>query len=75
MKNRRWKSYIAPVVITIIITLYLVLYFGILVIILPEIWKYALLIIPLAIVGVLLYVCIERIKEIRGGEEDDLSKY
>ncbi len=75
MKNGRWKSCIAPIVITIIITLYLVLYFGMLVIILPEICKYALLIIPLGIVGILLYVCIERIKEIRGGEEDNLSKY
>ena len=51
------------------------LYLSILVIILPEIWKYALLIILLGIVGILFYVCINRIKEIRGGEEDDLSKY
>jgi hypothetical protein len=31
--------------------------------------------IPLALIGVSVYVLIERIKEIRSGEEDDLSKY
>lgn len=75
MKDSRWKGYIAPVVITIFFAAYLVLYFGVLASLLPGIWKYALFIIPLVLVGVLLYVCIERIKEIRGGEADDLSKY
>jgi hypothetical protein len=31
--------------------------------------------IPLVFVGVCVYVLVERIKEIRSGEEDDLSKY
>jgi hypothetical protein len=32
-------------------------------------------IVPLALIGVSLYVLIQRIKELRSGEEDDLSKY
>lgn len=31
--------------------------------------------IPLIIGGLLLYVTLSRIEEIKGGEEDDLSKY
>jgi hypothetical protein len=39
------------------------------------IWKYALGIIPLLLSVLMVKVCIERIKEIKKGEEDDLSKY
>lgn len=31
--------------------------------------------VPLGLMGVAVYVLIERIQEIRSGEEDDLSKY
>jgi hypothetical protein len=31
--------------------------------------------IPLGLMGVAVYVLVERIQEIRSGEEDDLSKY
>ena len=75
MKNGKRKGYIAPIVITVILLLYFAVYFGILVTVLPKIWKYILLIIPVALAGVSIYVCIERIKEIRGGEEDDLGQY
>ena len=33
------------------------------------------ILLPLAIVGICIYVLVERIKEIKSGEEDDLSKY
>ena len=75
MKNGKRKGYIAPIVITVILLLYFAVYFGILVTVLPKIWKYILLIIPAALAGVSIYVCIERIKEIRSGEEDDLGQY
>ena len=55
--------------------LYYVVYFGILIALLDGIWKWLLGIIPLALSAVMLKVCIERIKEIKKGEEDDLSKY
>ena len=66
---------IAPIVISVIIILYYVVYFGILIALLDGVWKWLLGIIPLALSAVMLKVCIERINEIRKGEEDDLSKY
>ena len=66
---------IAPIVISVIIMLYYVVYFGILIALLYGVWKWLLGIIPLALSTVMLKVCIERIKEIKKGEEDDLSKY
>ena len=66
---------IAPIVISVIIILYYVVYFGILIAVLDGIWKWLLGIIPLAFTAVMLKVCIERINEIKKGEEDDLSKY
>ena len=66
---------IAPIVISVIIILYYVVYFGILIALLDGGWKWLLGIIPLALSAVMLKVCIERINEIKKGEEDDLSKY
>ena len=66
---------IAPIVIAVIIILYYVVYVGILIALLDGVWKWLLGIIPLALSAVMLKVCIERIKEIKKGEEDDLSKY
>ena len=69
------KKLIAPIVVSIIMVLYYVVYFGILIALLYGIWKWLLGIIPLALSAVMLKVCIERINEIKKGEEDDLSKY
>ena len=66
---------IAPIVISVIIILYYVVYFGILIALLYGVWKWLLGIIPLALSAVMIKVCIERINEIKKGEEDDLSKY
>ena len=51
--------------------------FRVLIAILPKDWKYVLFIFPvaLAVIGLLIYVCIDRIKEIMSGEEDGLGKY
>jgi len=75
MKNSN-KKIIAPIIITI----FLVIYFGMFVVMcffiaLPMIMKIIGSMVPLALIGVSIYVLIERIKEIRSGEEDDLSKY
>ena len=69
------KKMTAPIVITIIMILYYVIYFGFLIILLDGIWKYALGIIPIIFSAVMVKVCIERINEIKKGEEDDISKY
>ena len=74
MKSHK-KKMIAPIIITAIFALYHIIYFGFLFSILDGIWKYALGIIPLAFLAVMVYVCIERINEIKKGEEDDISKY
>ena len=70
-----FKKMIAPIVITAILVLYCVLYFCVLFTLLDGIIKYALGIIPLILLVMTVMVCIERIKEIKKGEEDDLSKY
>ena len=69
------KKMTAPIVITIIMTLYYVIYFGFLITLLDGIWKYALGIIPILFSIIMVKVCIERINEIKKGEEDDISKY
>lgn len=70
------KKIFAPIIITIL----LIIYFGIFVITcfyisVPIVWKIIGSLIPLALISVSIYVLMERIKEIRSGEEDDLSKY
>jgi len=66
---------IAPLIITINMILYYITYIGFLISLLDGFWKYALGIIPLVLSGIMVYVCIERINEIKKGEEDDISKY
>ena len=77
MKKENQKRYAVPIIITLILLLYFIVYFGVFIAILPKDWKYVLFIFPvaLAVIGLLIYVCIDRIKEIRSGEEDDLGKY
>lgn len=73
-KNGRKMA--APIIVTVIMIAYYAV-FGVVV------WKLSPsaavcvlgIVIPLALAGVIVGVCIQRIKEIRSGEEDDLSKY
>ena len=74
MNNHGYKM-IAPIVITALTVAYFVLYFSLIIGTVGGIAKVLLGIIPLALSGTMLYVCIERIKEIKKGEEDDISKY
>ena len=74
MKEHK-KKLIAPIIVTVIMVLYYIAYFGFLIALIDGIWKWLLGIIPLAFTVVMLKVCIERINEIKKGEEDDLSKY
>ena len=69
------RKFIAPIVVTILMVAYYVVYFGFLISLLPGVWKYVLGLLPLALSGVMVKVCIERIQEIKKGEEDDLSQY
>jgi hypothetical protein len=74
LKKNKGKM-IAPIIVTVLFVAYFVLYFALLISTLEGVIKYALGIIPLLFMAVILAVCIERIKEIKKGEEDDLSKY
>ena len=69
------KKLVAPIVVTILMIAYYIIYFGFLITLVSGIWKYALGIIPLALSAVMIKVCIERINEIKKGEENDLSQY
>ena len=70
------KKMIAPVIITIVFLLYLLVY---LVMLVREASSEPLVIlmgIPLVLLGIgSVYSLISRIKEIRSGEEDDLDNY
>ena len=74
MKDKK-KQFIAPILVTVLMVLYYVVYFGFLMSLLSGFVKYALGILPLAFSAVMIKVCIERIQEIKKGEEDDLSQY
>ena len=55
--------------------IYYAVYFAILVTILEGIWKLMFGILPLILSYIMLRVCVERINEIKKGEDDDFSKY
>ena len=70
------KKFIAPIIVTIILIVYFIIYFAFLIYSIPLLWlKIFFVIMPLAFSALMIYVCIQRINEIRSGEEDDLSKY
>ena len=80
MENRKIqhrKKMAAPIIIAVLLILW---YIGMAIACfcipeIPFIFKILMAIIPAAISGIISFVLAERIKEIRSGEEDDLSKY
>ena len=71
------RGYAAPVIVAACLLLY---YGGMIVLLscIPGIalWgKLLLCIVPLLVGGLILYVLIERLRELRSGETDDLDKY
>ena len=77
MKNTEHrKKMVAPIVITIVFLLYLIGY-GIAIAVTTELSPVMILVaIPLVALGIgMIMVLKSRIKEIRSGEEDDLSNY
>ena len=74
--NQHQKKMIAPIVITVLLSAYMLTYFFVLLSVPMPVWGKVLVgLIPLAMLGASVYVLIQRIKEIRSGEEDDLSQY
>ena len=66
---------VAPLLVTVIMSAYYVLYFGFLMLSLRGAWRYLLGLLPLVFVVITIGVCVERVREIKKGEEDDLSQY
>ena len=77
IKMKKRKGYLAPA----LVVAFLVLYYGGMAAVfacVPDIpgWAKALMcLIPLAVCAVAVGVLVQRIREIRGGEEDDLDQY
>lgn len=72
----KFKKIIAPVIITVLLLIYLATYLWGWSHIMAPTWLKAIgLMIPVCLMGVSIYMLLERIKEIRSGEEDDLGKY
>lgn len=71
------KKMIAPIIITLILFLYNIGFVALCFVDeeMPFVVKVLGGAIPFAVACVSVYVLIERINEIRSGEEDDLSKY
>ncbi len=68
------KKIIAPIVIGVLVCLYY-LYLLVIGISLSSVFGVFLSIFTICIIATIIYVVRERINEIKGGEEDDLSKY
>ena len=77
MKKEHCSKMIAPIIIATILIVYYVAIAAAFVLIpdIAVIVKILMIIIPLALAGVAFAVTVERVNEIRSGEEDDLSKY
>ena len=73
MHHRR--KMIAPIVVSVIMVIYYAVYFAVLIAVANGIWKYLLGIFPIAFTLLMIKVCLERIEEIRKGEEDDIGQY
>ncbi len=75
MKKHR-KKMIAPIVVTVLILIYFVFYFGFIISLLESpVLKWVIGIVPALLGAAMIGVCVQRIREIKGGEEDDLSQY
>ena len=76
MDRKHASKMVAPIIITVILVLYYIGFFVICAFMpMPVVLKLLFGLIPLLLAGVCIFVLMERIKEIRSGEEDDLSNY
>lgn len=74
--HKHTRKMVAPTIIALLLILYYVFIARILLLFpLPAFVRVLVLVVALALAGGMAYVLWERIKEIRSGEEDDLSKY
>ncbi len=75
MNDEHRKKMIAPIVITVLLVMYYLFYFGVIIAAIGKTNAVILGILPLVLGGTSIYVCCQRIREIKSGEEDDLDRY
>lgn len=74
--DKHRQQIIVTIIISVLVILYYVFYFGMLISAVPGLFlKLLLSIIPIFLGVAMIKVCIQRINEIEGGETDDLSQY
>lgn len=75
--KKHGKKMIAPVIVTLVILAYFAGIIAAFTLIpgIPSVVKALMILVPLSLAGTMIGVFISRMKEIRSGEEDDLSKY
>ena len=75
--RKHTRKLVAPIVITALVVAYYVGFFVLLSTTtgLATGWVIVGGVVPLCLAAAMIYVLIQRIKEIRSGEEDDLSQY
>ena len=71
------NPYIAPIVVAVLVVLYFIFYGYMATVIdgMPFVARIVFMVIPVVMIIVMIYTLIERIKEIKKGENDDLGKY
>jgi len=76
MREKRLNKKATPIVVSLcLIVYYLLIIFGIVKLSIPYIIKIIIIVVSILVTLIIIKVLIERIKEINGGEEDDLGKY
>ena len=75
--KKHGKKMIAPAIVTLVILAYFAGIIAAFTLIpgIPAVAKALMIFVPLSLAGTMIGVFISRMKEIRSGEEDDLSKY
>ena len=71
------NPYIAPIIVAVLVVLYFVFYGYMTTMVdgMPFVARVVFVAIPVVMIIVMIYTLIERIKEIKKGENDDLGKY
>lgn len=75
--KKQTQKLIAPIIITILIICYFIFYISLSLYLnaMPKLASILFIIVPILLMILSIHMLFERIKEIKGGEEDDLSKY
>ena len=74
--EKHGRKMVAPLIITVCVLVYLAFYFLSLIDqVRAPVLKVLLAVVPVLLGAAMIGVCVQRIREIKGGEEDDLGQY